>query len=55
MKCSSGIPQSVSGAVLDFGESPIGVDSREGEAPAEPMTAAEMHGSAGASPSQFSN
>jgi len=41
--------------VVDFGESVREVDAREGEAPAEPTTDAETHGSAGASPSQFEN
>ncbi len=41
--------------VVDLGVNAIGGDSREGEAPAEPTTNPETHGSAGASPSQFHN
>lgn len=38
------------GAVVNFCESEIDVDSREGEALVALTTAAETHGSAGASP-----
>ncbi len=40
---------------MNFRESEITVRFREGEAPAEPPTDAETHGSAGASPSRSHN
>lgn len=41
--------------VVDFGESVDHVNTWEGEAPAEPTSDPETHGSAGASPSRFHN
>ncbi len=43
------------GPIVDFDRRAADVDFREGEAPAEPTTAVEMHGSAGASSAQFQN